>query len=147
MSTATTTPNALAPLPEFPTKAQELDYWRTFLNALPPTSYLGLYLAGSAEFLEHEMRNDASTELLPAIRAGRYRALEDERDAVTARDKARGERDRMTAEVKDLARETARLRDELADIHRACQTLAVRATEAHATAVHTAVDQAIRGRR
>lgn len=112
-------------LPEGASKAQELEHWQAFVNALPKCSYLALYLAGSDDLLRHAMQIDMSCELVADIQKARNYARAEHSLAVKAWDDAKAKRDAMVREVNDLMRAATRARDELRDAMKAAQTLAV----------------------
>ena len=122
---------------ENPTKSEELAHWRQFLAALPPCSYLALYLKGSDGLLEHYMAQDMCCELIQSIRRERDEALRDASEANKARDAARGERDKMDRAVQQLRHEAARCREELRELSQAAQTLSIAAQQSLQRAVNT----------
>ena len=112
---------------ENPTKAQELAHWRQFLTALPPCSYLALYLKGSDTLLEQYMAQDMCCELIQTIRRERDEALRNASEANKLRDAARLEHDKMDRAVQQLRHEAARCREELRELCQAAQTLSIAA--------------------
>lgn len=90
------------PVYQNPSKSEELETWRAFVANLPNESYLAMYLAGSDEILEHEMRNDASCDLIATIRTRRDDALESLREVTKAETEARNRRDDLRREVEDM---------------------------------------------
>jgi uncharacterized coiled-coil DUF342 family protein len=120
-----------------PTKAEELAHWRAFLAALPPCSYLALYLKGSDALLEHYMAQDMCCELIQTIRRERDEAMRDASEANKVRDAARGERDKMDHAVQQLRHEASRCREELRELSQAAQTLSIAAQQSLQRAVNT----------
>jgi septal ring factor EnvC (AmiA/AmiB activator) len=129
----------LGALPETASKADELAHWQTFLGQLPPCSYLALYLNGSTPILEDAMRNDMSTELIPALRRARAEAQEDVREVKEQLRQHRDERETLQREIAGLKRDAVRLRDSFEEARSAARVLLRQAEDSHARGVNAIV--------
>lgn len=57
----------MKPLPQNPTKQQEIDYWTAFVESLPRNSYLRSMFADSLNTVENMIRNDFAFDPLPVL--------------------------------------------------------------------------------
>jgi hypothetical protein len=129
----------LESLTDNPSKADELAHWQTFLGQLPPCSYLALYLDGSTPILDEAMRNDMSTELIPALRRARGEAQEAVREVREQLRQLRDERDALQRELLGLRRDAVRLRDSFEEARSAARILLRQAEDSHAKGVNAVV--------
>jgi hypothetical protein len=126
----------LEALPDTASKAEEIAHWQTFLGQLPPCSYLALYLNGSTPMIEDAMRNDLSTDLIPALRRARAEAQEDVREVREQLRQLHEQRDSLQREIAGLKRDAVRLRDSFEEARSAARILLRQAEDAHARGVN-----------
>ncbi len=108
------------PLPQNPTKAQEIEHFRAFVAQLPRASYLRSILADAPECVSQMIANDFAFPLIAELRKAETEAaqLADRLKTLQAR------ADYLKNEAQEAERRTAKARDELADIRRAAASLA-----------------------
>lgn len=103
----------ISSLPDNPTKAQELDHWRTFVEALPAGSYLADMFADSFTLVGNMIRNDIAFPLIPELVKERdfYRAEAAEQEK--RRNELRDEVIALEARARKAEREADNARDRL----------------------------------
>lgn len=116
-------PTSLAPLPDDPTKAQEMQHLCDFVRMLPRDSYLRSYLAGAEEFARAAMSNDMHADLLNDLHHHKNRLHEDNRNAEKELDKKRAEIAQLRSESARLESRARRIAEDAADAVRAMNTL------------------------
>jgi septal ring factor EnvC (AmiA/AmiB activator) len=107
-----------------PTKQQEIDYFRAFVQALPKNSYLASMLATAPDMVENDIRNDVAWEPIPRLRDVQRDLRETIKELEERNKKLLDTIKEQEAIVRDLKRQETRHRDDLADIKRIAQRIA-----------------------
>lgn len=137
---------SLDPLPEFPSKAEEMTHLREFVAQLPFHSYLRSFLEGADEFAERAMLQDLSIELLSATRRARSELNEDIHRMAKELEKMRSERDALKKETSALLGAACRVRDYSRDAGKALATCLRDFEQVSIAATNLVVDQNTKGR-
>jgi citrate synthase len=97
-----------------PTKEQEIEHYRSFLESLPRTCYLRSILGETLEQVADQISNDlAFPETLRWLTTAK---LDAQQELSVFRKEAVQQRDKLKEEVRELERKVERSRNELAEI-------------------------------
>lgn len=114
----------MKPLNDNPTRQQEIDYFRAFVQALPKNSYLASMLATAPDMVENDIRNDVAWEPIPRLRDVQRDLRETNKELEERSKKLAATIKEQQAIVADLKRQETRHRQDIEDIKRTAQRIA-----------------------
>lgn len=106
-----------------PTKQEEIDYFRAFVQALPKNSYLSIMLNTAPDMVENDIRNDVAWEPIPKLRQTEQDLRQIIKDLEERNKKLLDTIRTQEAMVKNLSRQETMHREAIQEIKRIAQRI------------------------